>query len=82
MIAIGRGDTPDTVHAYKSGNKYTFPMVADPEEVVVRKFASENILRMHFDSGDGIILFQSTGFYPEEVEQLRCTIRRELEARP
>ena len=71
MLVIGRGETPETVQSYKSANQYTFPMAADPETMVFRKFASESVPRMYFVSGDGTILFQSTGCYPEEVEKLR-----------
>jgi len=80
MIVIGREETPAAVAEFRSKHRLTFPMAADPERAAFNRFASERIPRTYVISRNGTILYQTVGFYPEEIGKLRDAIVSGLKA--
>lgn len=78
MFVIGREESDETVHSFKSKEGFTFPMASDPNRSIYGKFASQRIPRTYLISRDGTILYQSTGFYVEEIAKPRQIVERKL----
>jgi len=57
-----------------------FPMASDPHGSIFGEFTSKYIPRTYLISRDGTIVFQTTGFDPDEGEitKLKALLHREL----
>jgi peroxiredoxin len=78
MLIIGRKESDETVKAFKREHSFTFPMASDPQGLIFGEFASEYIPRTYLISRDGTIVFQTTGFYEEEITKLKALLHKEL----
>jgi peroxiredoxin len=83
MLVIGRGETQETVAAFKSQSGYTLPLAIDVDSSAFQEFADSGIPRTYLISQDGGILNQSVGFgemevYQRELATLRRLVEKEL----
>jgi len=78
MLVIGREESDETVKAFKAAHSFTFPMASDPQRLVYGEFASQSIPRTYVISRDGTVIFQTTGFYEEEIAKLKALLHKEL----
>ncbi|MGO9109406.1 MAG: TlpA family protein disulfide reductase [Thermoguttaceae bacterium] len=78
MLVIGREESDETIKAFKTERSFTFPMASDPRGLIFGEFASQYIPRTYLISRDGTIVFQTTGFYEEEIAKLKALLHKEL----
>jgi peroxiredoxin len=78
MIAIAREQTDKEITEYRTKYKYTFPMAPDPKRGVYGKFANAGIPRTYVINRDGKILYQSTGYSPEDFQKMKNILEKEL----
>jgi peroxiredoxin len=81
MVAIAREETNDKIAPFRKSNGYTFPMAADPDRSVFKRFASAGIPRTYVIGRDGVIKFQSLGYTETEFDKLKAVLKSELERR-
>jgi peroxiredoxin len=81
MIAVGREESPETVKKFQEEQGLGFPVAADPDGSAFAAFATERIPRTYLIDRKGMIVYQCTGYYEEEMSKLQTLIRRELEKR-
>ena len=79
FLPISRGETYETVAAFREKTGYTFPMGLDPAQAVYDKYASNYIPRNFLIGKDGIIIEATVGYEPEEFDALIRTIEKTLE---
>lgn len=79
FLPISRGETRETVAAFREKTGYTFPMGLDPEQAVYDKYASNYIPRNFLIGKDGKIVEATVGYDPREFDQLIRTIEKTLE---
>ncbi len=78
MLVVGREESDATVKAFRQKSGFTFPMVPDPVSSIYSMFATERIPRTYLIGGGGTIVYESTGYYEQEIVRLRKLIRKEL----
>jgi peroxiredoxin len=78
MIAIAREQTNKEIAEYRAKHEYSFPMAADPKRTVYGKFANAGIPRNYVVNRNGKILFQSTGYAPEDFQKMKSILEKEL----
>lgn len=78
MVAIAREETEELIGAYRNEYSYTFPFAADPQRETYKLFASQGIPRNYVIGTDGKILYQSVGYAPEEFDEMKRVIAKEL----
>ena len=78
MLVIGCEESDETVKVFKAAHSFTFPMASDPKGLIYAEFASQYIPRTYLISRDGTIIFQTTGFYEEEISKLEALLHKEL----
>jgi peroxiredoxin len=78
MLVVGREESDDAVKSFQQTNGFTFPMAADPNSSIYSKFASEHIPRTYLITGDGTILYESTGYSEQEIVRLKKLITKEV----
>jgi peroxiredoxin len=78
MLVVGREESDDTIKAFRQKHGFTFPMAADRDGSIYKKFASRCIPRTFLISRQGTIVYQWTGHYEAEISKLRKLLSREL----
>lgn len=78
MVAIAREETEDDITTFRREHDYTFPFAADPQRETYRLFASQGIPRSYVLDAKGKILYQSVGYDPEEFDEMKRVIVKEL----
>jgi peroxiredoxin len=78
MIAIAREQTDMEITQYRAKHKYSFPMAPDPKRAVYAKFANAGIPRNYVINREGKILYQSTGYSPEDFQKMESILEKEL----
>jgi peroxiredoxin len=78
MLVVGREETDESVKAFQQAHGFTFPMASDRDASIYAKFASRSIPRTYLISRQGIIVYQWTGSYEEEIPKLKKLLRKEL----
>lgn len=81
MLGVGREETKESVKAFRQEHGFTIPMAADPDRLVYGKFASQSIPRTYLLSREGVIIHQFTGYYEDELSELKRLLSKELEER-
>lgn len=74
VICIGREHTKEELEVFQRDKGFSFSIVPDPERVVYRLFATQNIPRNYLIDRSGKIVYQSMGYTPEEFKVLINTI--------
>jgi len=70
LFVLGREQNWDKLESYKTKNNYTFPILPDIERKAFSKYATQYIPRNVLINEDGLIIYQSIGYSPEEFEKL------------
>jgi len=78
VVAIGREHSTEEMIKFKAEKKLTLPVAPDPKRVVFRLYATQNIPRNFLIGADGRIVFESSGFNPEEFGEMVKVIEKEL----
>jgi len=82
LLAIGREHTTEELKPFAEKFGLSFPMAADPGRKIYSKYAEAYIPRLFLIGGDGKVLFESSGFTPEEFENMRKTLGSAIEKLP
>ncbi len=69
LFIFGREEGWQKVTAFKNENKFTFPMLPDENREIFKRFATQSIPRNIIINKEGVIVYQSTGFSPEEFKK-------------
>ena len=77
MVSIGRGHTDKEVAAYREEGNYNFAFAADEDRSVYSRFAEKKIPRNYLFDADGVMVYQTRGFHPDQMISL-STVLREL----
>ncbi|WP_165022812.1 TlpA family protein disulfide reductase [Dysgonomonas sp. ZJ279] len=70
MLVVGREHTEDELIKYNTRKKFTFPLYPDAKREFSNKFATKYIPRAYLVDKNGMIIYDSSGFKPEEFDQL------------
>lgn len=68
FLPISRGETHETVAAFREQQGYTFAMGLDPERKIYDRFASNYIPRNFLIDKEGRIAMVTVGYEPEEFD--------------
>ena len=79
FLPVSRGETRETVAAFREKMGYTFPMGLDPEQKIYRLYASNYIPRNFVIDRNGKVVLASVGYDPEEFDEMIKTIEKTLE---
>jgi peroxiredoxin len=82
LLVVGREHTAVELNAFREASEYTFPMAPDPKRETYSKFATQSIPRTYVVDRDGTIIYQSIGYHPEEMLELKTLIADELDEKP
>lgn len=66
LFIFGREESWQKVTAFKTANKFTFPMLPDEKREIFKLFATQNIPRNIIIDKTGTIVYQSVGYSEEE----------------
>lgn len=79
MIAIAREQSKDTIASFqKSHTAYTFPLAYDTDRSTYKLFADSGIPRSYVVDRHGIIVYQSVGYDPNNIDDLDHAIQRAI----
>lgn len=78
LLVIGREESKETVQKYRDENNFSFPIAADPNRDVYSLFAKELIPRTFVVSPNGQIVYSTTGFYENEIDELNAVLREQF----
>ena len=78
MVGIAREQSQDEIVKFAATEHLTYPLAADPHRDVYKNFANAGIPRSYVVGANGTILFQSSGYVPEEFDRMRQIIAQEL----
>ena len=79
FLPISRGETHQTVAAFREKTGYSFPMGLDPSQTVYDRYASNYIPRNFVIDRNGKVVLASVGYDPEEFDEMIKTIEKTLE---
>lgn len=79
FLPISRGETHQTVAAFREKTGYSFPMGLDPSQTVYDRYASNYIPRNFVIDRNGKVVLTSVGYDPEEFDEMIKTIEKTLE---
>ena len=79
FLPISRGETHQTVAAFREKTGYSFPMGLDPSQTVYDRYASNYIPRNFVIDRNGKVVLASVGYDPEEFDEMIKTIEKILE---
>ena len=78
LVAIAREETETQITEFRTDQGFTLPMAADPNRETYKLFADAGIPRTYVVSADGTIVYQSLGYTPDDFEQFKQILQREL----
>jgi len=70
VVAIGREHSEAELKKFVREKKFSFPVAPDPKREVYGRFASQFIPRIFLIDKEGKIIYQSSGYSPEEFARL------------
>ena len=79
FLPISRGETHQTVAAFREKMGYTFPMGLDPSQAIYDRYASNYIPRNFLIGADGKVVLATVGYDAEEFDEMIKTIEKILE---
>ena len=77
FLPVSRGETRETVAAFREKMGYTFPMGLDPEQKIYRLYASNYIPRNFLIGKDGKVISATIGYEAPEFDELILLIERQ-----
>ncbi len=78
VVAMAREQNMETVKAFAEKNDYNFIFVSDLDKSIYSNFAEKSIPRNVVLDSNGKIIFQLTGYYPEEIKKMEKLIETEV----
>ena len=78
FLPVSRGETRETVAAFREKMGYTFPMGLDPARTVYDRYASNYIPRNFVIDRKGKVVLATVGYDEHEFEELIRTIEKTL----
>jgi len=78
MLAIGRDYEREELVKLSGERKLTFPLVADPEQSLYRRYFMKYVPRTVVVRADGTIAYQTSGADYEKILQLQKVLAHEL----
>jgi peroxiredoxin len=78
LIAIAREQTAREITEYKEKHKYSFPLGPDPKRAIYSKFAEAGIPRNYVIDPEGVIVYQSFGYTPDDFDKMIKILEKEL----
>ena len=78
FLPVSRGETRETVAAFREKMGYTFPMGLDHEQKIYRLYASNYIPRNFLIGKDGKVISATIGYEAPEFDELILLIERQL----
>ncbi|MCI0921045.1 TlpA family protein disulfide reductase [Sphingobacterium rhinopitheci] len=78
VMVLAREEGWDKLNPFMKSNDYTFPVFPDLNRKVFSLFAEQSIPRNVLVNKDGVIIYQSIGYTPEEFTGLINLINTEL----
>ena len=78
FLPISRGETHQTVAAFREKTGYSFPMGLDPSQTVYDRYASNYIPRNFLIGKDGKVISATIGYEAPEFDELILLIERQL----
>ena len=75
---IGREHTDADLKKYNERKKFTFPLYPDPKREVFSLFADQSIPRAYLFDKEGKLVYSTSGYSPEEFQQLLKAIEKAL----
>lgn len=82
FLPVSRGETRETVAAFREKTGYEFPMGLDPTQSIYKSYATNFIPRNFLIDADGRIAKVSIGYEEAEFAELIRTIQSTLEKLP
>jgi peroxiredoxin len=79
LLIFGREEGWQKVTDFKNANKFTFPMLPDEKREVFKLFATQSIPRNIIVNKEGVIVYQSIGFSPEEFKKAEAILDKLLQ---
>lgn len=76
VILIGREHTNEEVSKFKEEKDFTFPMAADPNREIYKRFATKYIPRNYIIDTDGRIAYQAKGYTDEEFNHIVEVVKK------
>ncbi|TDE27994.1 MULTISPECIES: TlpA family protein disulfide reductase [Flavobacterium] len=71
LMSFGRGHSAEEVNLFRDKKKFDFPIYADKDKSVYNLFATQYIPRNYLIDKNGIIVYSSIGYSPEEFEKMK-----------
>lgn len=78
FLPVSRGETRETVAAFREKMGYTFPMGLDPEQNIFKLYASNYIPRNFLIGKDGQVISATVGYEAPEFDELVLLIENQL----
>ncbi len=78
LVILGREHTEKELKDYVARKHFTMPFAPDPSRKIFGLYASQNIPRNVIIGKDGTIIFQSTGYTPEDFRKAEDTAAEAL----
>ena len=78
MVAIAREQTDSEIVPFRRAKAFTFPIAADPDRSIFKKFGNAGIPRSYVVGIDGVIVFQSEGYNEKVFDRMTKVIEEEL----
>lgn len=79
FLPLSRGETRETVAAFRERMGYTFVMGLDPDQRIYDRYASNFIPRNFLIDRRGRVVLASVGYEPEEFDALLLAVENELD---
>lgn len=78
VLVLGREHSSAEIKAFKTAQKLTLPMGADPKREVFNSYAAKGIPRNYVIGKDGKVLFTSVGYNEQDFAKMKEVIERAL----
>jgi peroxiredoxin len=78
LVIVGREHTEKEVKDFVTVKKFTMPFAPDPKRAIFNLYATQSIPRNVIIGKDGKIIFQSTGYTPEEFKKVESLLAEKL----
>lgn len=79
FLPVSRGESRETVAAFREKTGYTFPMGLDPDRAIFDSYAPTTIPRNYLIDREGRVLLAETGYTPESFDRLVQEVGRALD---
>lgn len=78
VVGVDREEPAKTVAPFVRKLGLTFPVIADADRAIYRRYATAYIPRTYVIARDGTIVFQSVGNNPDEFARLVAAVKAQL----